>query len=221
MATLNEIAYNIRNLYRKGRGSNNDILSLDQIKFLIKNYRALYLRREYNKNEAILDTFEQKVCVELEKVDASLCPDNLIGYEVLRSKQKLPDFIRGTTSLLISYIGSVNGTTRWQYVPAFAMEWNKYNKISGNRIKAYILDGYLYVFPDCRVKYAMVRGILENPQEGGNYSNEDGSACYNDDQEYPIPEDMIVGLTQDILKNEFNMMEKLGTNDESNDTIQN
>ena len=221
MATLNEIAYNIRNLYRKGRGSNNDYLSLDQIKFLIKNYRAQYLRREFNKNESILDTFEQKVCVELEKVDASQCPDILMGYEVLRSKEKLRNFLRGTTSLLISYIGATNGTTRWQYVPAFAMEWNKYNKINSNRIKAFILDNYLYVFPDCRVKFAMVRGILEDPKDAGSFFNENGTACYNDDTDYPLPEDMISGITKDILSIDIQMMEKLGTNDTSNDTLQN
>jgi len=221
MATLNQIAYNIRNLYRKGKGSNNDDLSLEQIKFLVHNYRALYLRREMNKHNAVLDTFEQSLCVELEEVDASKCPSNLIGYNVLRSKTKLPDFLRGTTSLYISFIGAINGTTRWQYVPAFAMEWNQYNKITKGRIKAFILDNYLYVFPDCRIKFAMIRGILENPKDAATFTNQDGSPCYNDDGDYPVPADMIVGISNDIVANELNSMEKLGKNDTSNDTIQN
>ena len=38
--TLDEIAYNILNLLRKGRSSNDEFISIDQLKFNIKHYRA-------------------------------------------------------------------------------------------------------------------------------------------------------------------------------------
>ena len=219
MATLNEIAYNIRNLYREGRSSNNDILSLEQIKFIVKSYRALYLRREVNKNGAILDTFNQTMCFELELVDKSKCPELEMGCKTLRSKEKIPKLMRGRVSLLVSFVGAVDGTTRFQLVPPFTVNWQQYNKISSKNIKAFIFDDYIYVFPDCRVKYAMIRGVFEDPEDLKGSDNENG-ICYDDSSEFPLPVDMIPNLIQDILKNELRVLE-LGEEDTTNDTIQN
>ena len=72
--TLNEIAYNILNLVRGGRSSNNDHISLDQIKFNVQYYRAMYIRRDFTRNGVITRGLEQDLgCLELEKVDASKC----------------------------------------------------------------------------------------------------------------------------------------------------
>ena len=48
--TLNEIAYNLLNLVRGGRSNHDEHISLDQIKFNVKHYRAMFIRRDYAKN---------------------------------------------------------------------------------------------------------------------------------------------------------------------------
>ena len=48
--TLNEIAYNLLNLVRGGRSNQDEHISLDQIKFNIKHYRAVFIRRDFAKN---------------------------------------------------------------------------------------------------------------------------------------------------------------------------
>ena len=48
--TLNEIAYNLLNLIRGGRSNHDEHISLDQIKFNIKHYRAVFIRRDFAKN---------------------------------------------------------------------------------------------------------------------------------------------------------------------------
>ena len=45
--TLNEIAYNLLNLIRGGRSHHDEHISLDQIKFNIKHYRAVFIRRDF------------------------------------------------------------------------------------------------------------------------------------------------------------------------------
>ena len=219
MATLNEISHNILNLYREGRSSNNDTFSLRQINFWVKYYRALYLRREINKNGAILDSFKQSICIELEEVDESKCPSHLLGTNVVRSKEKIPTLLRGRASLLVSYVGAIDGTTRWQFVPPYAMDWQQYNLYTNKRLKAFILDDYLYVFPDCSVKHAMLRGVFEDPEELNGY-NDESSVCYDSNSQFPFPVDLLPYLTQDILKNELRIAE-VGKEDTSNDTIQN
>ena len=51
--TLDEIAYNLLNLMRGGRSSNDEHISLEQIKFNIKHYRAMFIRRDYAKNQHV------------------------------------------------------------------------------------------------------------------------------------------------------------------------
>ena len=48
--TLDEIAYNLLNLVRGGRSSNDEQISLSQLKFNIKHYRAMLIRRDYARN---------------------------------------------------------------------------------------------------------------------------------------------------------------------------
>ena len=55
--TLNEIAYNILNTYRGGRSNNNDHISLDQVKFTIKYYRAMFIRRDMSST-SLMDKCE-------------------------------------------------------------------------------------------------------------------------------------------------------------------
>ena len=64
--TLNEIAYNLLNLVRGGLSSQDESISLDQIKFNIKHYRAMFIRRDYARNGFVSRHIEQDLgCVAL------------------------------------------------------------------------------------------------------------------------------------------------------------
>ena len=93
--TLNEIAYNLLNLVRGGRSSHDEHISLDQIKFNIKHYRAMFIRRDYERNRLITRHIEQDLgCLKLMKVDATRCcslPSTCIVY---RTELPIPKTIR-------------------------------------------------------------------------------------------------------------------------------
>ena len=93
--TLNEIAYNILNLVRGGRSNNNDHISISQIKFNIKYYRAMLIRRDFTRNGMITRHLEQDLgCLELEKVDASKCCDLPVECAVYKTVRKIHKTIR-------------------------------------------------------------------------------------------------------------------------------
>lgn len=72
--TLNQIAYNILNVIRGGRSNNDDHISLDQIKFNIKYYRAMLIRRDLARNNFMSRHIEQDLkCLRLIPVDANKC----------------------------------------------------------------------------------------------------------------------------------------------------
>ena len=72
--TLDEIAYNLLNLVRGGRSNQDEHISLDQIKFNVKHYRAMFIRRDYAKNGFVSRHVEQDLgCVSVTPIDASKC----------------------------------------------------------------------------------------------------------------------------------------------------
>ena len=88
---LNEIAYNLLNLVRGGRSNQDEHISLDQIKFNIKHYRAMFIRRDYAKNGFVSRHIEQDSgCFSLMPVDASKCCIIETTCPVYRTVMELP-----------------------------------------------------------------------------------------------------------------------------------
>ena len=109
--TLNEIAYNLLNLVRGGRSNHDEHISLDQIKFNIKHYRAMFIRRDYAKNGFVSRHVEQDLgCVQLKSVDASKCCNLNTSCAVYRTIKEVPKTIRYNFEEAISYVGDISGT---------------------------------------------------------------------------------------------------------------
>ena len=107
--TLNEIAYNLLNLVRGGRSNHDEHISLDQIKFNIKHYRAVFIRRDFAKNGFNSRHTEQDLgCVELMPVDASKCCNLDTKCHVYRTEKKIPKTIRYNFEEAITYVGDVS-----------------------------------------------------------------------------------------------------------------
>ena len=91
--TLNEIAYNLLNLLRGGRSNHDDHISLDQIKFNIKHYRAMFIRRDQARNGFTSRHIEQDLgCVRVTPTDASKCcnlPSECVVYKLGITLKKL------------------------------------------------------------------------------------------------------------------------------------
>ena len=94
--TLDEIAYNILHLLRGGRSSNDELISIEQIKFNIKHYRAMFIRRYYVRNGYVSIRLEKvSGCIDLERVGASNCcnlPKDCPAYRTKRSLHKTVTF---------------------------------------------------------------------------------------------------------------------------------
>ena len=108
--TLNEIAYNILNIVRGGRSNSDDHLSLSQIKFNIKYYRAMMIRRDMARNNFMSRHIEQDLgCLKLIRVNASKCCNFDIDCEVYRTEKKIPRTVRANFKDMITYVGGVDG----------------------------------------------------------------------------------------------------------------
>ena len=217
--TLNEIAYNILNLVRGGRSSNNDHISLSQIKFNVKYYRAMLIRRDFTRNGIITRHLEQDLgCLELKKVDASKCCNLPVDCAVYRTKKKIPRTVRFSFKDAITHVGDVTGLGTIPMVEPHMVEFLPYDKYTKSQKKAYMIEDYLYVYNADGLKFVNVRGVFEDPEEVALFDC-DGTNCYDDDSEFPIPMDMVQIITSGLMSGEL-MLLSSSVNDTTNDTLQ-
>lgn len=205
--TLDEIAYNLLNAFRGGRSSNDDNISVDQIKFNIKHYRAVFIRRDYARNGLVTRHLEQDLrCIQLERVDLSKCCNIKIDCPAWRSVKPIPRTVRFNFEEAITYVGDITGTGRIPMIKPYEVAFVTADKYTGNNTKAYMIEDYLYILNNKGADYVNVRGIFENPEEVAKFSDCSGLPCYTDDMPFPMPMDMVQAITQGMMGGELRLL---------------
>jgi len=218
--TLNEIAYNLLNLVRGGRSNQDEHISLEQIKFNIRHYRAMFIRRDYAKNGFNSRHVEQDLgCVHLEPVDASKCCNLPASCSVYRTKKHIPRTIRYNFEEAISYVGDVYGTGTIPLVNPNTIKWLPYDKYTNKKLKAYMIGDYMYIYNAEGLESINIRGVFEDPRDVSRFNECIKGDCYNDDEEYPVPLDMLNLINSGLINGELALLS--GTfSDTSNDRMQ-
>ena len=204
--TLNEIAYNILNTVRGGRSNSSEHISLDQIKFNIKHYRAMLIRRDFARNGLITRHLEQDLgCLELENVNPSKCCNLPVSCSVARTKKKVPRTVRFNFQEAISYVGDVTGVVRIPMVEPSMVRWLPYDKYTSEKYKAYMIEDYMYIYNAEGLKFINVRGVFENPEDLKNFQCE-GGQCWDDNHDFPMPADMVQAITMGMASGELHLL---------------
>jgi hypothetical protein len=205
--TLDEIAYNILNAFRGGRGSQDEYVTIDQIKFNIRHYRAMLIRRDYARNGLVTRHLEQDLrCVELEKVDLSKCCGITIGCPAWRSVKKIPRTVRFNFEEAITYVGDVSGTGRIPLIKPYEVAYITADKFTKNNAKAYMIEDYMYILNNKGADTINIRGIFENPEEVAEFSDCSGLPCYTGGSPFPMPMDMVQAVTQGLMSGELRLL---------------
>ena len=218
MSTEREIVYNILNIHAGGRLSDDFIPSYNQVRFMLKYCRAMFIRRDLDTNWFSSKIYEQDLgelkMIPVDKVEAA-CFN--LDCNVYRTEVKLPKFLRLKSKEGITFTGAVDKTTRIDLILPERAPFIKYSKYTSNIPRLYYLNGYIYSTSDDLI-YINVRGILENPEDANKYLC-DGVKCYDNDSEYPLPADMIQNLTDLILSKEMSYMLRQSIDTENNATL--
>ena len=218
---LNEIAYNLLNLIRGGRSNHDEHVSLDQLKFNIKYYRAMFIRRDYARNGFISRHIEQDLgCLKVIKVDASKCCALPIDCSVYRTEEKIPKTIRFNFEEAITHVGNVTGTGTIPFIHSSTIQWLPYDKYTKDKMKAYMIEDYLYIYNADGLEVINARGVFEDPKTIEKFKECVDGGCYDDEKhDYPIPMDMITRINQGILSGELQLL-STSQSDTSNDRMQ-
>ena len=217
--TLDQIAYNILNIFRGGRSTNNEHISLSQIKFNIKHYRAMLLRRDFERNVNITRHHEQDLkCLELELVDASKCCGLPLDCLVARTKLDIPRTVRFKRSDGITQIADPSGLHTIPLINPLAVQSLAYDRFTKNSRKAYMIEDKLYIYNPEGMDTVDVRGIFEDPEELAKFDC-DGDNCYDSGSPFPLSADLVQAITDGLVKGTFQMLPATPS-DTENDAMQ-
>lgn len=222
MTTLDQIAYNLLNKIEGGRSHHNTYYSLDQIKYNIENYRALFLRRDMRDSHD-LRSFEQKIDLSVRRV--SFTNEYKSARYGLESIETLPSLIRLKYQIPL-FITSVGRDETYPVMDHHAQRWHRYNKYTSVYPRAYTLNGKLYIVGD-RISSMIERlvnegvpmdenhllrdiinievyGVFEKPTDvmmiNGVSPTDIGS------QSYPITLDFVQRITEGMINGELQML---------------
>lgn len=209
--TLNQIAEDIA--YKLG-DQFNDTLK-ESIKHTMIFYRSKYLRDDDKRNGGLSIHLYQTAVMQLETVnkledigasiecllDGGFCVTVIDGikYQIKKTKKKLPIPVRLKTSgkTDYKYVGSTDRTTRFKYVDTDMLQFKSALPYQNSAtIFFFISNNYLYLLNNKDICDVLLEAVYENPRDVFEACGEDGFA---DDQEFPLPLDMIVSIADNIV----------------------
>ena len=193
--TLNEIAYNIKNIVEGGISGEDSNMSLSQIKHMIHYHRAQLLLKYTDSGRFVSDVMFQ---VRTMNVSGSIGNVDILGFPNNRAIKEL--YIRKNTGTIEENpkfnLPIINDADREFFEASrFAPNRNQFFATYANRTIR-IFDNDSQLFNDTSYQ-AVLTAIFENPSNLSGFSD---SANV-----YPIPTELIASLVENVLAKEFNL----------------
>lgn len=229
MQTLNQIAENIA--YKLGDQFNQTLKI--SIKDTILNYRAKFIRDDLDRNFLSDIHFTQVGTIQFNIVNIltefgadysellSIFPSALDKdeYKVLKSKNPIPLPIRRKSSNRnpYSFIGTSTGIKRFVYTTLDKFIYIKDLPYTESVIYYTIINNSLYIINNlvmCDINNTLnicnvlIKDVFENPSEFYN-ACENGN-IFIDDMNFPIGKDMLVQISNGIIRGEYPLIPKDG-----------
>lgn len=208
MATLNQIIQSLAD----DLDQSFDFTVKEKLKHDFINWRSTFLRRDQYANRTISENVVQSLgCVEMEKVPKDESCDDCV---IWRTKKEIPKPLR-LKSFSVSpfvYVGSKTGMESFGYVRPEEADFIKHQKYTYKMPRYTYKNNRIYVYNSTAEKI-LIRGVFEDPREVAHFNDCDQVDCYTDDDQFPIPADMIPLIIQTMLK------EQLSTDNTSQEEV--
>jgi len=197
MATLNEIAYNIRNVISGGVSPDDTDVSLRQIKFMVHYHRAnLLMKYTDNGRKSSNSSFQIDV---VSPTISGVTLKDVVGFNDNRAIRSVAFKEESNVDALYVPLPVV------QHHDRMFVNNSRFIKSANSKI-ATLSDRKLYVWEgDSLVSEGSleINAVFSNPTEVSSYVDDDTT-------QYPIPEELIPMIIQNVLQMEFSVM--LGVN---------
>lgn len=205
--TLNEIAFSIHETVR-GKLSDDDNISIDQIKDMVHSTRARLLKQKFDQNLRVIDdVFTQSLgAIEVDQVDSSIHPDISSDKWMLRSLLEIPETVdRRNYEGTFTRIGPAERKShKFNLVSYDRAIHSGHGRFNRNEVYAFLLDSKIYLMSNSiyhkPINFIDVIGVFQNPTQVAMFKDSDGDSLYSDDGRYPISRAMRDSLESIIIK---------------------
>ena len=203
MLTRDHIVYDLLEIARAGRGSDDESLTPELVGFWVDNTRAELIGQWVDRGRSINPDIIQTIpCMAIEQVDASECGCEETGCMVLRTTLRLPDTVESAQGTnLITRVAPVMVTSKaFSLVPYERAIWSGENKFTKNTVKAFLRNGYLYFLTNKYIGDKIsVSLVASYPQDLESYTTCTGTPCYTNQSKYPLSARMVETLKKKIV----------------------
>lgn len=180
----------------------NNLYLIEELKFAIKYYRAVLLKRDFEKRGNV-NLMAQHFVVGLERVEGTDCNSLIVGNcKISRTVSRIPLPVRKNSGYLFNYVGNKLFTKAYQEQYPETLTISTADRFIGNSIKYYFNDGYIYVYGNKYLKEIGVRDLFENPSEVLELCT-NTTNCFADDEAFPIALDMLDTIITNLLSGVF------------------
>ena len=193
MPTLNQLATRIAN--QLNRPFDHELK--ERIKDSYRFYRAERIRQSIEKS-GIDDTLKVSYNIDLELVDTGDDCVLTVGCSMLRSVNKVVRPIRYKTDEPFTFVGTIDGIP-FIYSDISSINYMKYLPNIGNTIYYYYENEHIIIKGNKKIERARVQCVPANIETVVDLCNSN-NGCWDDDMEYPMPEDIIESITTEIQK---------------------
>ena len=211
MITLNEIAYDILGILRPHLTDDEEI-SLRQIKKSIHDIRAQFIRNELNKNRSVdPDIIQDLGLLEVEVVDSAAVENTPYGsskqqsgINVYRTTLAIHSIIELHHAKALLRVSLKDKTGR----PIPVVDYKQVPWIGNGRFNStthgycYLLNQRIYfVLSNFTLTsdYVNVQGVFQDPTEAARFNYVASKEVYTDDSSYPIARWMVNSIKKELL----------------------
>ena len=129
----------------------------------------------------------------------------------------IPRTIRYNFQDAITHVADPSGLITIPIVDSLTVQFLPYDRFTKNTRKAYMIEDRLYIYNPGGMDTINIRGVFEDPEEVAKFDC-NGSDCYDDTANFPLPMDMVQAITDGLAKGTFMMIAQTLT-DTENDTL--
>lgn len=205
--TLKVIIYDLLNIIRGAKISDDEIITEKQVETWIHQYRAKLIKQDLDKGKFVNPDYVQ----EFKNSDGSplaVSPDIQETRVLYRTDVQIPKTIDTNFKSGLLYIGDLEGNII-QLIPEQRANYQQYNRYVPNEPICWLNNRYIYILNYVGNETISIRGVFEVPTEADQ--------TMTLDSKYPIPINMLPTLKDMILKLELGITFS-NPNDDSNDS---
>jgi len=206
--TLNQLAYSLAQLLEK----ENDPQFVELCRYNYIHYRSLFIRRDQERNKTLPSAAVQQIVCDMVIVKTIELTGIEAGSDISRTKESLPQVVRLKTRDAFEFIGPIDGIDPFSIIPAREAQYVPYAQFTKLIPRVYLRRGHLYVV-NKKPSKILVEAVFADPTRLERYLRSDGSLAYTEEMDFPLPDDMIQGITQGLINGELKFLQDQKSNE--------